>query len=476
MRTKIVIIGLGNVGTTILYNLYTTKKNLDILLIDNHIERAKGIIIDLEHTLNKNNNVLVLGNYSKIDDANVIIIASGIRLLDNREEFLQKSFLMIKEIVDNIKKTSFNGNIIVVSNPNDVITSYVASNYQKEKVIGTGTSLDTNRLKYYLSKKYNVDFNKINASVIGEHGFSQVILFDNIKINNKLIKLTKEEQEEISNYVKNIALEIVSLKGYTNFGIANCVSQIIDLIINYKEEFINISSFDSNNNIAYSVKSKIINGEVKRIMEKEDLLKDSIKKIKKEYKIFNKSKVIGIDLDDTITYLKDEMEKEARIFDKKINGKGIIDDTKYLVGEKYGWKKEDLDKFFRLHRIKVINNAKVRSDARFYLNKLIEQGYEIIIITARNSKYYDNPYEYTKNWLDKNNIPYTKLIVNAKSKREICERENVSVFIDDMPNNCLDVNELSNVKVFIMDNKDNYLDDDGIVRIYNFKELYEEII
>lgn len=188
------------------------------------------------------------------------------------------------------------------------------------------------------------------------------------------------------------------------------------------------------------------------------------------------TKIIGLDLDDTITYLKDEMEKEASIFDKSINGNGIIDDSKYLVGEKYGWEKSDLDKFFRLHRIKVINNATIRDDVIIYLNKLMELGYEIIIITARNSNYYKNPYEYTKNWLDKNNIPYTKLIVNAKSKKEICERENVSIFVDDMPSNCLEVNGLSNIKVFIMDNKDNYLDDNSIIRINNFKDLYENIL
>lgn len=185
---------------------------------------------------------------------------------------------------------------------------------------------------------------------------------------------------------------------------------------------------------------------------------------------------IGIDLDDTITNIKLDMEKAAQSFDKEINGRGIIDNSKYLMGEKYGWNKDDLDSFFRNYRFKIIDKAKIRDDVIYYLNKLIKLGYEIIIITARSSKYYENPYEYTKNWLDLNKIPYHKIIVNAKSKKEICKIENIDYFIDDMPSNCIEVNEIENIKVFIMDNLDNKLDNKDIIRIYNFKELYENII
>ena len=186
--------------------------------------------------------------------------------------------------------------------------------------------------------------------------------------------------------------------------------------------------------------------------------------------------IIGIDLDDTITITKEYMEEAARLFDEKINGNGIIDNTKYLVGERYGWSEERKEDFFKNYRIDAINKARVRDDAILYLNKLINLGYEILIITARSDSYYDNPYEYTKKWLDDRNIPYTKLIVNSKDKKEVCCRENVSIFVDDMPSNCQDVNSLGNIKVFIMDNEKNLIDNKEITRIKTFKELYENIL
>ena len=188
-----------------------------------------------------------------------------------------------------------------------------------------------------------------------------------------------------------------------------------------------------------------------------------------------KNKIIGIDLDDTITNIRESMHEEADKFAKS-KGLKIIDDTKYLVGEKYGFTESELEEFFKNYRIKIVENAKVRSGAKDVLKKIINLGYKIIIITARNSKDYDNPYEFTKNWLDKNEIPYTKLIVNVKNKKEICKEEKVSIFIDDMPSNCLDVAGLSNIKVYIMDNVDNYLQDNCVKRIYSFLELYDDLI
>lgn len=473
MKCKIAIIGLGNVGMTILYNLFLTKENLDIILIDNHPERANANQIDLSHTLNNSNRVFV-GDYKDLDDVDILIIASGIKNLDDRTLFLKNSYKMIREIMYKINKTNFSGNIIVVSNPNDVLTTYVAKMYDLKKVIGTGTSLDTNRMKYYLNLK--VKTNNLDINVVGEHGLSQVVLWDEVKFNKKH-NLSLEEKKELEEKVKKIANEIVLKKGYTNYGVTACVNKIVDLLINESLEVINLSSYDKEHEIAYSYKSQIIDKKIQKIKDKNsynELLLESIRKIKKEYNIFN-SKIIGIDLDDTITILQEYMLEEASKFDKLIKGTGIIDDSKYLIGEKYGWQEEVKDEFFKNYRIRAIEKAKVRDDCRKYLNKLIEQGYEILIITARSPKYYDNPYEYTKKWLEDNKIPFTKLITDAKSKKDICLKEGVSIFVDDMPKNCLEVKNISNIDVYIMDNKDNILENKDIKRIRNFYELYKEI-
>lgn len=483
MKNRIGIIGLGNVGITLLYNLFLTKSNLDIVLIGHHKDNIIGNIMDLNHTLNNKNNKIILGSYKDINDVSVLIITAGIKNNLNRNLFLQKSYIMIKEIMDNILKTEFHGSIIVVSNPNDVLTTYVASRYEKEKVIGTGTFLDSNRLKYQLKQKFNLDinFSKMKASVIGEHGLSQIVLWDRIKINGKNISqiITENEKKEIEDEVKNIAYKIVSLKGYTNFGVISCVNLILNLELKNRNAEILASSYDNKYKVAYSYFLKIKDG---RIIRKKTsnidskLLRPSIEKIKEEYRIFEKGVVVGIDLDDTITDMKDLMQEEARKFDKSINGKGMVDKTKYLVGEQYGWSDDLKDKFFKSYRINAIEKAKVREGANEVLTKMIQLGYQILIITARSSKYYQNPYEYTKKWLDKHHVPYTKLIVDVKSKKEICLQENVSIFLDDMPKNCLEVSSINNINVYIMDNGNNLCEKKEIKRIKNFEEFYQEII
>ncbi len=482
MKNKIALIGIGNVGIAILYNLFLTESNLDIILIDHHKNNLIGNIIDLSHTVNTKNNIVSMGDYKKIDDVDVLIISAGIKNDVNRNLFLQKSYLMIKELMDNVLKTKFHGSIIVVSNPNDVLTTYVAKRYQKEKVIGTGTLLDSNRLKCTLQQKFNLkDTSSIKANVIGEHGLSQVILWYKIKINGQKISdiLTKNEKKEIEDEVATIAHKIVSLKGYTNFGIASCVNLIINLLLKNQKIAIPISSYDDKTQVAYSYLSKIKDGKVIRNKVSRidyNLVLSSIKKIENEYRIFENSIVVGIDLDDTITDMKKLMQDEALKFDKSINGKGIIDNTKYLVGEQYDWNEEEKDRFFKEYRVHAIENAKVREDVNQVLKKMLKLGYKIIIITARSSKYYENPYEYTKNWLNKHKIPYTKLIVNATSKKDVCKKENVSIFLDDMPNNCLEVSKLDNVKVYIMDNGNNLCEQKEIKRVKNFEEFYREVV
>ena len=467
---KIGIIGLGNVGKTILYNLFLTMDNLDFVLLDHHEDRLKGEIIDFNHMLT--NNVLKIGNYKDLEDCKIIIIATSIKYNSDRVVFLHNSYLMIKDIMDNLLTTNFKGDILVVSNPNDVLTTYVATRYNQKKVFGTGTYLDTNRLKYYLKEIYHEDIKNIDANVIGEHGLEQVILWNKVKIKNKKININDDLKKELENKVKNIAYEIVSLKGYTNFGVVSCVHNIIDSILNNKETIFPISSYDPLYQIAYSFPSKIINYEI--VKEKNNLNKElynSIKKIESEYNIFKNEIIIGIDLDDTITDIRDEMLKEALKFDKKINGKGIIDHTKYFVGEKYNWTIEQKEEFFNKHRRKIVENAKVRDYAIESLKRLSNLGYKIIIITARNKKYYKDPYNETKKWLDEHNIVYHKLIVDVESKKNICLKEKVNIFIDDLPKNCIEVSSIPGVSVYIMDNVDNTCNDLRIKRIYGFKDF-----
>lgn len=453
MKNKVCVIGGGNVGTTILYSLVLSDLDLDLFLIDNNEKRGYANCLDLNNCLG--NQVKII-HYDEIKDMDYIIIASGVKNLKERNIFLKNSYEMIKEILDNINANSFSGKIIVVSNPNDVLTTYVSNNYSG-LVIGTGTSLDNNRLITYLNNKYD------NSFIIGEHGNTQVII-GNDDINNEII---------------DYASKIVEGKSYTNYGVSSCVYNILKNLILNNEKTMFVSTMDKINNVCYSYPIKIVNNQIIRdnidIKSKMKELNKSINKIKREYEIFITPKIIGIDLDDTLTILQKYMKEEAKKFDKIIHGKGIINKKSYLVGEMYGWSDEKKDEFFKNYRINAIEKAKVRPNVQYVLDTFFKKGYKVIIITARDDLYYKNAYEYTKNWLDKNNIKYSELITNVKDKKAVCKKYKVDYFIDDMPNNCEDVNSLGSIKVIMIKNGQNKTKNQDILIVDNFLKIKEVI-
>ena len=463
IMNKIGIIGCGNVGLAIIHELCTLNTNLDIIIIDSNKKRTNCNIIDFNHMLS--NNKISYGHYSDISSCDIIVISSGINLDENRTVFLQNSYRMIKKIMHNINNSKFNGQIIVVSNPNDVLTTYVAKNYLPKKVIGTGCMLDINRLKYYLNN-YNV-----NGIIIGEHGPCQEIVWESFK------KVSYDEKLVLEKKVKSIANEIVKGKGFTNYGIASCVVNLIKRIFLNKEFKLVASFYDEKYQIAYSYPLIYQNGEFKRDNNFIYSINSCsfVDKIKNEYRVFENQKIIGVDLDDTITDIQDEMKKYGNIFDKENNGQGIIYPEKYFVGEMYNWNKELKDKFFRTYRHQVVENAKLRKDVIKYFNKWKNMGYKIFVITSRNSKYYTNPYEETFAWLKKHGVPFDELYVESFSKKDLCQKLKVNYFVDDMPNNCNEVSKIKNVSVFIMDNGNNIGENEKVIRIKSFKEIDEVI-
>lgn len=453
MNNNVCVIGGGNVGTTILYSLAINKIKMNLFLIDNHRERGYSNSLDINNCLG--NQVKII-NYKEIKNMNYIIIAAGIKNSKKRNIFLKNSYEMIEKIMNSINNNHFKGKIIVVSNPNDVITTYVSTNY-KGIVIGTGTSLDNKRLKTYLGKKYDASF------IIGEHGNTQVL------IGNEKVKQT----------IVKYASKIISGKSYTNYGVSSCVCEILEnLILNTGKSMI-VSTLDREQMVSYSFPVKIINNKIIRcdicLENQYQNLYKSINKIKKEYKLFCTPKIIGIDLDDTLTVLQKYMKEEAKKFDIEINGNGIINEKAYLVGEMYGWTDEMKKKFFKERRKVAIEKANIRANARNVLSRFIDKGYNVIIITARSDLYYGDAYKYTKNWLDKKRIKYSKLITGAIDKKNICQKYKVDYFVDDMPNNCINVGTLNNIVVMMIKNGNNRVENQEILSVKNFKEIMEVV-
>lgn len=262
---KIVIIGLGHVGLAYLENLIFDKSiSGEVVLIDNDEEKLKGEILDIEQglVLNNSNVDLKIGDYSSLDNADICVLTLGLpQSKKSRLEDLAGASKMVKEVTEKIENTSFNGIILVATNPVDVISQMVAANlaYPYQRVIGTGTMLDTIRLKSLISKKVNVSPDDINVYVLGEHGNSQFVYYNNANISMSSIKnyLSKEERDELASLTKKMGSLIVANKGYTSFGVASCLLELTKTILNDSRKIYPVSHYQADYDLYFSMPAVI---------------------------------------------------------------------------------------------------------------------------------------------------------------------------------------------------------------------------
>lgn len=190
---------------------------------------------------------------------------------------------------------------------------------------------------------------------------------------------------------------------------------------------------------------------------------------------------IGIDIDNTLTEVQKELNCAAYNYAKKL-GKNInehcnfqedINNNGNFYMEKFNFNYDELKYFLKDIQEQIINNALPRKNAVNCIKKLKEKGNKIYIITARDSEFHNDPYKLSKDWLDKNNIEYDKLIVNARQKAPICKKEKIDIFIDDQLNNCIDIANLGIQTIRISENEINY---NNIVNLKNWNEIYNFIV
>lgn len=241
-RDKIVVIGSGNVGEAIAYTLMVRIQANDIVLIDVNEDRAKGAALDIAHGTSFFKQVNVRqGGYEECEDAQIIIITAGIARKpgQTRLDLAKINVGIVRSITENIMKYAKNPLILVVSNPADITTAAVqeVSGLSPKRVIGSGTSLDTARFRYFISEKLQVNIEDINAYVVGEHGDSQVPVFSSANVGGFLLDDycrqagIQLDKEEIAARTKDGGAEVIKLKGATFYGIAMAVSNIVEAIM-----------------------------------------------------------------------------------------------------------------------------------------------------------------------------------------------------------------------------------------------------
>lgn len=256
--SKVVIIGCGNVGMSYAYALLNQRTHVtELALIDLDERRIEGEVMDLNHCLafapSKIN--IHKGTYEDCRDAKLVVIAAGANQNpgETRMDLINKNSKIFKNIVDNVMNSGFNGIFLVATNPLDVMTylTYKYSGLPSNKVIGSGTSLDTSRLKYIIGSKLHINPSCVNAYVIGEHGDSEFVPWSKANIALEPINkfLNNEELNTIYEDVKNAAYEIINRKGATYYGIGMCLVRITNAILGDENSIITLSTYDEVNDV-----------------------------------------------------------------------------------------------------------------------------------------------------------------------------------------------------------------------------------
>ncbi|MBQ7412896.1 MAG: L-lactate dehydrogenase [Alphaproteobacteria bacterium] len=253
---KIVIIGCGFVGAACAFSLMQSGLFPEIVLIDSDPAKAEGEALDISHGIPFAKPAKIYaGNYDDITDASMIVITAGANQKpgETRLDLVKKNISIFKSILPEIRCRNYQGILLVVANPVDILTTVALklSGMPEHRVLGSGTVLDTARLKRELGDHLNVDSRSIHAFIIGEHGDSEIVAWSSANVSG--IPLHRfcemrgffnhdEAMERIASDVKNSAYEIIARKRATYFGIAMAVKRICEAIVRDEKSILSVSS------------------------------------------------------------------------------------------------------------------------------------------------------------------------------------------------------------------------------------------
>lgn len=300
---KVAIVGTGLVGSSTAFSLLTQGVCDEILMIDINKEKALGEVMDLNHCieyLNRNTKVKV-GTYEECNDVDIVVITAGAppKPGETRLDTLDLSAKIAKSIVEPIMDSGFNGHFIIVSNPVDIISYYVykLSGLPKNKVIGTGTSIDSARLKNFIAELFNVDPRSVQGYSMGEHGDSQMVPWSHVYIGGKPFSKVIEDNKERAGNINLDELvldtaragwEVYNRKGTTYYAIASATVGIIKAIMNNENKIIPVSTLlegeYGEHDVFTSVPVVLNNEGVKEVVEIE-MTKEELTKFKNSNKI-----------------------------------------------------------------------------------------------------------------------------------------------------------------------------------------------
>ena len=285
LRGKIVVVGAGFVGSTTAYTIMLDGFFREIVLIDVNKDKADGDALDMAHGTSFLKPVSVYsGDRKDCADADIVVITAGVnqKVGETRIDLLKRNTEIFKSIVENVMKYApIDVILLTVTNPVDILTyiTYKLSGLPKQQIIGSGTVLDTSRLKYLISKHTGIDARYCHTYIIGEHGDSEVAAWSITNIAGMSMKsffehygkCTDEDLQAMYSEVKNSAYEIIQKKGATYYAIATAVARIVECISGGENSVLTISSVLNGEygieDISLSIPTQVSGYGVERILD-----------------------------------------------------------------------------------------------------------------------------------------------------------------------------------------------------------------
>lgn len=305
---RIILIGNGCVGSTFAFSTVINSVGRELGIIDIDKKKTEGDIMDLSDALSFcEPKKIFMAEYADCKDADIVVITAGCAQVpgENRLELLTRNLIVFKQIVSNVMASGFNGIFVIATNPVDIMTyaTWKFSGLPFDRIIGTGTSLDTARFRKEIGDFINIDPRNVHAYILGEHGDSEFPVWSQADIGGLNFtdwiqshkEFKKEKLDEIFTFVKNEAYYIIDRKGATYYGIATALTRILKAILNDENSVIPVSAYLNgqygHNDIFIGVPCVIGKNGIKHVLELK-LSKDeqanfdsSVKKIKNAMKV-----------------------------------------------------------------------------------------------------------------------------------------------------------------------------------------------
>lgn len=256
-KRKVAIIGTGFVGMSYAYALLNQNACDELMLIDIDKKRALGEAMDLNHGLafSGSNMRIYAGEYGECADADIVAICAGVAQKpgESRTDLLQRNAAVFKSIVEPVVSSGFEGIFLIATNPVDIMTRITCrlSGFDSSRVFGTGTTLDTARLRYLLGDYFSIDPRNVHAYVMGEHGDSEFVPWSQAMVTTKPVleiceqsggRYTKDEMEALSGEVRNAAQKIIEAKKATYYGIGMAMVRITKAVFGNENSVLTVSA------------------------------------------------------------------------------------------------------------------------------------------------------------------------------------------------------------------------------------------